>query len=315
MEGNELPNPTQKSTKSRETIYVFRYHAITAKRRREPMKGWNEGLADAIAYIEENLTEDIDINEVAEKAYVSTFYFQKIFNVLCGFTVSEYIRNRRLTLAAQELCSTDCKVIDVALKYGYDSPDSFARAFTRFHGVNPSVAKEKGSKLKSFAPLKIKLTLEGGTMLEYKIAEKAQFTVMGKSRKFNTETSYEEIPKFWQEHMGSSESEIVCGMYGICIDSDGKNFDYLIADNYIPWNEIPEGYETKVIPAGTWAVFPCRGALPKALQDVNTKIWSEWLPSCKAYKLAGNYNIEMYTPVCENPEENYSEIWIPVEKM
>ena len=314
MEGNELPNPTQKSTKSRETIYVFRYHAITAKRRREPMKGWNEGLADAIAYIEENLTEDIDINEVAEKAYVSTFYFQKIFNVLCGFTVSEYIRNRRLTLAAQELCSTDCKVIDVALKYGYDSPDSFARAFTRFHGVNPSVAKEKGSKLKSFAPLKIKLTLEGGTMLEYKIVEKAQFTVMGKSRKFNTETSYEEIPKFWQEHMGSSESEIVCGMYGICIDSDGKNFDYLIADNYIPWNEIPEGYETRVIPAGTWAVFPCRGALPKALQDVNTKIWSEWLPSCKAYKLAGNYNIEMYTPPCENPEENYSEIWVPVEK-
>lgn len=278
------------------------------------MKGWNEGLADAIAYIEENLTEDIDINEVAEKAYVSTFYFQKIFNVLCGFTVGEYIRNRRLTLAAQELCSTDCKVIDVALKYGYDSPDSFARAFTRFHGVNPSVAKEKGSKLKSFAPLKIKLTLEGGTMLEYKIVEKAQFTVMGKSRKFNTETSYEEIPKFWQEHMESSDSEVICGMYGICIDSDGKNFDYLIADNYVPWNEIPEGYETKVIPAGTWAVFPCRGTLPKALQDVNTKIWSEWLPSCKAYKLAGNYNIEMYTPPCENPEENYSEIWVPVEK-
>lgn len=278
------------------------------------MKGWNEGLADAIAYIEENLTEDIDINEVAEKAYVSSFYFQKIFNVLCGFTVGEYIRNRRLTLATQELCSTDSKVIDVALKYGYDSPDSFARAFTRFHGVNPSVAKEKGSKLKSFAPLKIKLTLEGGTMLEYKIVEKAQFTVMGKSRKFNTETSYEEIPKFWQEHMESSDSEVICGMYGICIDSDGKNFDYLIADNYIPWNEIPEGYETRVIPAGTWAVFSCRGALPKALQDVNTIIWSEWLPSCKAYKLAGNYNIEMYTPPCENPEENYSEIWVPVEK-
>ena len=278
------------------------------------MKGWNEGLADAIAYIEENLKEDIDINEVAEKAYVSSFYFQKIFNVLCGFTVGEYIRNRRLTLAAQELCSTDSKVIDVALKYGYDSPDSFARAFTRFHGVNPSVAKEKGSKLKSFAPLKIKLTLEGGTMLEYKIVEKAQFTVMGKSRKFNTETSYEEIPKFWQEHMESSDSEVICGMYGICIDSDGKNFDYLIADNYIPWNEIPEGYETRVIPAGTWAVFSCRGALPKALQDVNTIIWSEWLLSCKAYKLAGNYNIEMYTPPCENPEENYSEIWVPVEK-
>lgn len=99
------------------------------------------------------------------------------------------------------------------------------------------------------------------------------------------------------------------------MDSDGKNFDYLIADNYIPWNEIPKDYVIKVIPAGTWAVFPCHGALPKALQDLNTKIWSEWMPSCKAYKLAGNYNIELYTPPCENPENNYSEIWVPVEKI
>lgn len=272
------------------------------------MTGWNEGIANAIAYIEENLTEDIDMNKVAEKAFVSSFYFQKIFNALCGFTVGEYIRNRRLTLAAQELCSTPIKVIDAALKYGYDSPDSFARAFTKFHGINPSAAREPGSKLNSFAPLKIKLTLEGGTMLEYKIVEKSQFTVMGRSRKFNAETSYGEIPRFWQEHMNSEESKVVCGMYGICMDGDGKAFDYLIADNYIPGNEIPEGYETKVIPAGTWAVFPCRGPLPKALQDVNTRIWSEWMPSCKAYKLAGNYSIELYTPPCENPDDGYETV-------
>lgn len=261
------------------------------------------------------MTEEIDVREIAAQAYVSTFYFQKIFHVLCGFTVGEYIRNRRLTLAAQELCSGNVKVIDIALKYGYDSPDSFSRAFTKFHGVSPSAARDKGSRLNSFAPLKIKLTLEGGTMLEYRIVEKAQFTVMGKSRRFNTETSYDKIPEFWKEHMESGENKIVCGMYGICMDIDEKNFDYFIADNYNPANEIPEGCKTKVIPAGTWAVFPCRGPLPKALQDVNTKIWSEWLPSCKAYKLAGNYNIEMYTPPCENPDDNYNEIWIPVEKV
>lgn len=152
-------------------------------------------------------------------------------------------------------------------------------------------------------------------MMEYRILEKAAFTVMGKSRRFCSDTSYEEIPKFWQEHMSSGENKIVCGMYGICLDGDGKNFDYLIADNYLPWNEIPEGYVTKVIPAGTWAVFPCRGALPKALQDVNTKIWSEWLPNCKEYKLAGNYNLEVYlTPPQENPDDYYSEIWVPVIK-
>ena len=105
-------------------------------------------------------------------------------------------------------------------------------------------------------------------------------------------------------------------MFGVCIGGDGKNFEYLIADNYLPWNEVPDGYTTKVIPAGAWAVFPCRGALPKALQDVNTEIWSQWLPNCKEYKLTGNYNLEVYlTPPQPNPEDNYCEIWLPVEKV
>ena len=106
------------------------------------MNGWNDGISRAIAYIEENLTEELDMDEIAARAYVSGFYFQKIFHVLCGFTVGEYIRNRRLTLAAQELCASDVKVIDLAIKYGYDSPDSFTRAFTRFHGVTPSAARK-----------------------------------------------------------------------------------------------------------------------------------------------------------------------------
>lgn len=279
------------------------------------MSNWNEGITRAVSFIEEHLTEELDINDIAEEAYVSSFHFQRIFSILCGFTVGEYIRNRRLTLAAQELVASDIKVIDVALKYGYDSPDSFTRAFTKFHGVSPSVAKHNGIKLNSFAPLKIKLTLEGGNMLEFKIVEKDQFTVMGRMRKFNTDISYNEIPKFWQEHMNSEDSKIVCGMYGICLDSNGKDFEYLIADNYLPWNEVPEGYTTRVIPAGTWAVFPCKGPLPMSLQEVNTKIWSEWLPSSKTYTLDGNYNVELYNPPTENPEDTYSEIWVPVKKI
>lgn len=103
--------------------------------------------------------------------------------------------------------------------------------------------------------------------------------------------------------------------YVECMDGDGQNFDYIIADNYILGNDIPKGFETRIIPAGTWAIFPCRGPLPQTLQDINTKIWSEWLPSCKTYKLAGNYNIEMYTSSCENPNDDYNEIWIPIEKI
>jgi len=272
------------------------------------MSSWTEGIQNAVQYIEDNLTEELCIEDIAAKAYVSPFYFQKIFNVLCGFTVGEYIRNRRLTLAAEELSRTDVKVIDTAMKYGYDSPDSFTRAFMKFHGISPSAAKKKGAEIKCFAPLKIKLTLEGGSMIDYKIVEKSAFTIMGKCRMFNADTSYTEIPKFWAEHYSNGGGEIIKGMFGACVDGDGKDFNYFIADLYFPWNEIPEGCTTKTFDEGLWAVFPYHGECPKALQDVNTKIWSEWLPNCKEYELSGNYNLEVYL------DQKFGEIWVPVKE-
>lgn len=277
------------------------------------MSTWTEGLQSAIEYMESNLTEDLQVKDVAERACVSEFHFQRIFTVLCGFSVAEYIRNRRMALAAKELASSDIKVIDVAMKYGYDSPDSFARCFSRFHGITPSAAKEQGAKLRDYAPIHITLSLEGGTMVEYRIEQKEAFTVMGKKRGFNSESSYQEIPKYWDEFLKSEDRKIVSGMYGICMDSEGAEFDYLIADNYLPDREVPEGFETRTFPAGTWAVFPCR---MKSLQDTNTKMWKEWLPNCKEYKLGGNYNIEMYATACEeNMGESYCELWLPIEKL
>ena len=272
------------------------------------MNSWTEGIQNAVQYIEDNLTEDLDVADIAARAYVSPFYFQKIFSVLCGFTVGEYIRNRRLSAAAEELSKADAKVIDIAAKYGYDSPDSFARAFTRFHGISPSAARERGARINSFAPIRIKLTLEGGTIMEYKIVEKAAFTIMGRCRSFNADTSYTEIPLFWQEHYSNGGGDIIKGMFGACVDGNGKEFDYLIADLYFPWNKLPEGCVTRTFPAGEWAVFPYRGECPKALQDVNTRIWSEWLPNCREYELMGNYNLEVYL------DKEYGEIWVPVKK-
>lgn len=278
------------------------------------MTDWTAGIQNALAYIEAHLTEELEIREIAKRAFVSAFYFQRIFAALCGIGVGEYIRSRRLTLAGEDLSGSDAKVIDIAAKYGYDSPDSFNRAFQRFHGITPSAARKKGASLRAFAPIVVKTTLEERNMLEYKIVEKPQFTVVGVSRSFHSDTSYQQIPKFWDEVMGMTDCPVL-GMFGICIDADGKNFEYLIADNYIPWQEIPEGCVTKVIPASTWAVFPCRGPLPQTLQEVNTRMWSQWLPNCKNYRLAANLNVEMYAPPAENPEDTYSEIWLPVEKI
>lgn len=261
--------------------------------------------------MERHLREDLDIAELAGKAALSPFYYQRIFGALCGMTVYEYIRARRMTLAALALNRKDVKVIDVAVRYGYDSPDSFAKAFQKFHGITPSQAKEPGAPLRSFAPLHIKITMEGGTMLDYRIVEKAPFTIVGVKRRFHSDTSYQEIPKFWDEWLAQGETRSVMGTFGICLDMDGKNFDYWIADLYFPWEDIPEGCETRVIPASAWAQFPCT---IKTLQDTNTKIWSEWLPALQGYSLAGEYDIEVYLPPKDGEKDMSVYIWVPLIK-
>ena len=275
------------------------------------MQGWIEGFQESIDFIERNLTDELDIEVIAAKAALSPFYYQRIFGALCGVTVGEYIRAHRMTLAAQELSRKDMKVIDVAVKYGYDSPDSFTKAFQKFHGITPSQARESGASLRSFAPLHIKITMEGGTMLDYRIVEKAPFTIVGVKRPFNSETSYQEIPKFWDEWLAQGEDRSIKGTFGVCLDMRGKDFDYWIADLYFPWEDIPEGCETRVIQGSYWAQFPCK---MNNLQDVNTKIWSEWLPALQGYKLMGEYDIEVYLPPEEGSEEMSVYIWVPLKK-
>lgn len=277
------------------------------------MKDWIEGFQDSIDYIEKNLSNELNIEDIARRAVLSPFYYQRIFGAMCGMTVGEYIRVRRMTLAAQELACSDCKVIDVAMKYGYDSPDSFAKAFKSFHGITPSQAKESGANLRSFAPLHIKITLEGGTMLDYKIVEKAPFTVVGIKKRFSAETSYKEVPEFWGEWM--SDMKGLKGMFGICTDMDGKTFDYWIADLYKPWEDIPKSCKTYQISGGLWAIFRCKGALPESMQKVNTQIWSEWLPALQGYTLSGNYSLEFYLPPTKNPDDTVSYICIPLKKV
>ncbi len=234
------------------------------------MQGWIEGFQESIRFIERNLTEELEMEAIAGMAALSPFYYQRIFGALCGMTVGEYIRARRMSQAAQELAGTGAKVIDVAVRYGYDSPDSFAKAFQRFHGIPPSRAREPGAPLRSFAPLHIKISLEGGNMLDYRIVEKAPFTVVGVKRPFHSDTSYQEIPVFWDEWLAQGEKRPVKGTFGLCLDMKGKDFDYWIADLYSPWEEVPEGCGTRVIPDGLWAQFHCG---VKTLQETNTGIW------------------------------------------
>lgn len=282
---------------------------------------WTEAISTAISYIEDNIMEDLTIEQIAKQVNISPFYFQKGFSMLCDFTVSEYIRNRRLALAGSALVSSDEKIIDIAIKSGYDSPDSFTKSFTRFHGKSPSAVRKDGATIKSFAPLSIKFTLEGGYSMDYKIIQKDEFTVIGLQRTFNYDNAMQDVPKLWGEFFEKAQDKNICPMYGINADEsmEGNEFEYLIADDYDGKMEIPIGFIAKTIPAFTWAIFTCKGAMPSMMQDVNRKIYSEWLPNCKEYEIAAGYCVEMYEDPAKFPkgtedEDYYSEIWIPVKK-
>lgn len=282
---------------------------------------WMDAIKNSIEYIEEHITDDLTADEVSNQVYMSSFYFQKGFSMLCGYTVMEYIRKRRLALAGGELATTNAKVLDVAVKYGYDSPDSFTKAFTRFHGISPVMVRKENVMIKAFAPLQLEISLKGGYLMNYKIEKKDNFTVLAVSKRFEYETCQQEIPILWKEHFEKGNGKYVCGMFGINIAEkmDGGEFEYLIADLYNPADKIPEGFTTRTIPAFTWAVFSCDGPMPTALQNVNKKIFSEWLPALREYEIEAGYCIEMYdapdkyTNGTQDP--NYhSEIWIPVRK-
>lgn len=282
---------------------------------------WVTSIHQAIQYIEEHLREDLTIREIAHQAALSPFYFQKGFAMLCGMTVGDYIRQRRLSAAGLEILTTDRKIIDIALEFGYDSPDSFTKAFARFHGLTPAALRKSGGAVRSFAPLRIKVTLEGGQNMDCKIMKKESFTVLCRAKTFKYEDAVVQVPQFWAEHFGTGGGKAVCGMYGINLDESmgGNEFEYLIADNYDPAKEIPDGFTTRTIPAHTWAVFPCTGQMPQALQGLNQKIFSQWLPTNPDYKIAAGINVELYSDASKfedgiQDQDYYCEVWIPVEK-
>ena len=281
---------------------------------------WIKATEAAIQYIEENITENLTVSGIASKVNISPFYFQKGFSMLCGYTVAEYIRMRRLSLAGSELLSSDIKIIDLAVKYGYDSPDSFTKAFTRFHGSNPTDVRKNNASLKSFAPLHIRLSLEGGTLMEYRIEKKCPFKVMGISRMFSYESANTDIPKYWDELKSLGKATPLMGIYGICFDEEmaGNRFRYMIADDFQPETAGKKHLEEYEIPGHTWAVFPCLGPMPLALQEVNKKIFSQWLPTSR-YEVSEGYNIEYYSNAADyeagtQDPAYYAEVWIPVKE-
>ena len=293
---------------------------------------WLTGIRTAIAYMEEHLTDRISAQDVAEQVYLSPFFLQRGFSLITGCGIGEYLRNRRLSEAAADLQRTDDKVIDIALRYCYETPESFAKAFSRFHGATPTQVRE-GAPYRTFLPLTVQITIQGGSQMDYQIKTMFSFKVIGFQRVFDYETAYAEIPKFWDEICEKYAANVYAGNppanayekalmdncigeYGVCIDDlGGGKFRYLIAGKYTG-GEVPEGMVLYELPKTDWAVFDCIGPMPQALQSLNTRIFREWLPGNPDFEFNGIANVEWYD--CLNGEKNdadyHSAIWVPVRR-
>lgn len=289
---------------------------------------WITGIQRAVDYVEEHLTEPINFEEVARRAYSSSFHFQRVFSVLCGFTLGEYIRSRRLSLAGSELAGSDEKVIDIALKYGYDTPESFSRAFTRFHGITPSQARNSGAALKSFSRLSVKLILSGGNIMDYRIETRDAFKLVMKKKQVSAqeELTPVEISAFWQQCSADGTIPALCryipgdNLFGDRIvgasfgkDASQADFPYAIGAAYNGEPVSEEGFCVEEIPAHTYAVFPCVGTMPEAFQKLYHQIYSEFFPTSE-YQPCGGTDFEVY-PSADVQSPDYScEFWIAVEK-
>jgi len=281
-----------------------------------------EILQKGINYMELHLMEDITYEDVAKHVNMSVFQFHRTFAIIAGISASEYIRCRRLSLAGEEVIGSDRKIIDIAFDYGFTRPESFTKAFTRFHGVTPRAARKMQTDLKVFSPLHIKIVLKGGITMHYRIEKREPFKFIAKVRNFDIRKTNEagntEISDFWKEEMDQGLFDQLSlyaknkAHYGACsaLEKDNNCFEYGIAMEY-SGGKVPPEYSVWKVEHKTWAVFKCIGDSPECIGDVWEQILSEFLPGSE-YTRVNTYDFEYYPEKIE--DGLFCEIWIPVKK-
>lgn len=289
---------------------------------------WLEKMNNVIEYIEKNLDNEINMDKIAEISCYSVTTFQRMFSIICDMSLSEYIRHRRLTLAAFELQNSNIKIIDLAAKYYYESPEAFTRAFNSLHGVSPSVARQIGTSLKAYPRISFHLILKGDAPMDYRIEQKDGFTVYGIERIISTKngSNWKDVPDFWMENIYNGMLDKLMQSTNLPVPDEGLNLINAI-DCYRTNNSdtIPymlfafktdksnvEGYTVIDVPSSTWAIFKSElhtvEETSNALTGLIKRIYTDWLPTSN-YTKVENFELEL-TYKCK--DKYYSEIWIRV---
>lgn len=280
----------------------------------------------ALEYIEENLTDELDYSQISKIAFCSEYHFKRMFSFLAGISLSEYIRRRRLTLAAIELKNKNLRIIDIAVKYGYISADSFSRAFQNLHGILPSEARKEDAQIKAYPKMTFQLSIKGGNEMNYKIVEKQSFKIVGFKKRVSmvfkginleiadmTSLLTPEIIKQLKSISNVEPLGIISASTNFSeerMEGKGELDHYIgVASN----SDDTASFDVLNVNSGTWAVFEAIGPFPETLQDVWGRIYSEWFPSSGYESVIGPEILWNENPDTGNPKYK-SQIWIPVRK-
>lgn len=281
---------------------------------------WLQSMQNSIDYIERNILSDIDYEEIAKCAYSSTYHFLRMFSMLTGFTVGEYIRNRRLSLAAQELSMSNARVTDIAFKYGYDTSEAFSKAFQRLHGVTPSAAREPGVQLKSFGRLSIRIIMKGDKEMSYKIIKNEAFSIFGKTIGITASNAFDIVPRFWDdlEKQGFFGKACLAAGYETQFPQiaathdfqDGGSRKYTLAYMLPAEKDLSKAFDVVQIPKLEWVIVTEKcdvaGGSASLIQNMWDRLFSEWFPTSD-YEVTPGPQLERYY-------HDKLEVWVPVRK-
>ena len=278
---------------------------------------WVERLNQCMDYIEENLAQEIDTRQLGRLACCSPYHFQRMFTYMAGVTLSEYVRRRKMSLAAEDLLSGGEKVVDIALKYGYSSPTAFNRAFQAIHGAPPSAVRSEGRSVKTFPQIKFNISVQGGYEMNYRIESRPAFRIVGVSTPLEQELekNFECVPELWQraamdgtiERLAGLMDTPPMGLLGVSACGSAEQWRYFVA---VSSTRPAEGFEEYTVPACTWAIFSGEGT-NRSIQELEQRIVTQWLPS-SGYEYADAPDVEVYLNA--DPENAKFEVWIPVVK-
>jgi AraC family transcriptional regulator len=282
---------------------------------------WLDRMNNAMDYIESNLADDISYDKIAQLACCSKYHFQRMFPFITGVMLSEYIRRRRLTLAAFDLQTTDTKVIDLAMKYGYGSPEAFTRAFKDVHGVTPISARDIGVSLKAYPRMTFQISIKGDSEMNYRIEQRESFEVFGAYTEISTDRkkAFEQVPQFFKKCDDDGTTDSINDALGrfhdnytisALYDYSEISFKYMLC-NFLPKDfSVPSKFTTLAVPSSTWAIFDVSEC---EMQNMWMRIWNEWFPT-SGYEMAEGVQFEMYYGLAKH-KNAFGEIWIPVKKV